>query len=931
MNLAKKALSLGTSAALVASLLATVVAPSAFAAITVGSAGNVPVGGTSANPVSFAFTEQSAAAITTNAAGSFTVTIAPTGGTTATSFVSFVGTPITTSPASTGSLGATASIAGNVLTVNIAGSDTANIETIFVSGLKISASSLAATGAISATLSAGTGSLALGGGPAAIFSGGGTATGTIATGIGVGATSVLVNVTSSGCNFSPTAGVGGSGNPLAFATSPETKNITTAGGLGVAPSGPGQQTLAIVATANVHNAGEVVSETTGCLASPTLASPGTVVAALAYSSADNATVYPGETNQPASNLTAVEPSAGFLPASSTFTYKITTPGVVFSTAPTVSVGITTTITSNTTGAATIVTTSTPHGLTVGNRVTITGSTSIPSINGTWTVATVPTTTSFTLTAPPVVTTAGNAGTAIDLGAASDVVLTAPVISTDRTSATVTVTTASTLASTITLSNILYDVAATVTPGTFIDVALSTSGALAVLPPDNTNAVVFRGVLAASATTPTVYIGENNQSAGVVSFTESSAGFFTAGIGTGTNTFQICTSGVGYAFTLAPVAMVKNGVAAGNLILRDGAAASATNIVVGTNLGNGCYGWTIWTASTVASTIVIGAAPSAATGALINVNVDQAPGGVNAALSVGSSNFVNETLVATVQFANAMYRNQVAVTALSQPGILPGTTGAAGNVQIAETGLGQLKAGENICFEILWQPGVTQVAFMNSNDTADLPIATASGTGLVISPVSASTFQCDNAATNPAVPAAYMQSFTFTVLQQSTAGDGKVVVSNMRDTVLTGATLGPIQLSVNAFDVGGGGTQMDFHSTVSNAVIGTATAAAAVTTSGTALGATKVGPFTVATKVAKLGQYVTWKFSAGSALVGQSVQIWVATKNSAGKWSAFTQLTARRVDTSGNAYFWWKTSSKAWISVRAGYLGTLSVATQARWL
>jgi hypothetical protein len=177
----------------------------------------------------------------------------------------------------------------------------------------------------------------------------------------------------------------------------------------------------------------------------------------------------------------------------------------------------------------------------------------------------------------------------------------------------------------------------------------------------------------------------------------------------------------------------------------------------------------------------------------------------------------------------------------------------------------------------------------------------------------------------------MQSFTFTVLQQSTAGDGKVVVSNMRDTVLTGATLGPIQLSVNAFDVGGGGTQMDFHSTVSNAVIGTATAAAAVTTSGTALGATKVGPFTVATKVAKLGQYVTWKFSAGSALVGQSVQIWVATKNSAGKWSAFTQLTARRVDTSGNAYFWWKTSSKAWISVRAGYLTTLSVATQARWL
>ena len=142
----------------------------------------------------------------------------------------------------------------------------------------------------------------------------------------------------------------------------------------------------------------------------------------------------------------------------------------------------------------------------------------------------------------------------------------------------------------------------------------------------------------SATTPTVYIGENNQAAGVVSFTESAAGFFTDGVGTGTNTFMICPSGVGYAFTLAPVAMVKNGVAAGNLILRDGTAASTTNIVVGTLLTGvnaGCYGWTIWTASTAPSTIVIGAAPSAATGALININGDQPIGGVNVALSVGA--------------------------------------------------------------------------------------------------------------------------------------------------------------------------------------------------------------------------------------------------------------------------------------------------------
>jgi hypothetical protein len=126
----------------------------------------------------------------------------------------------------------------------------------------------------------------------------------------------------------------------------------------------------------------------------------------------------------------------------------------------------------------------------------------------------------------------------------------------------------------------------------------------------------------------------------------------------------------------------------------------------------------------------------------------------------------------------------------------------------------------------------------------------------------------------------------------------------------------------------------FDQFVSNAIVGTAPAltANAITASGTALGATKVGPFTITpTKLAKPGKYVTWKFSTGSALVGKAVQIWVATKNSAGKWSAFKLLTSRRVDTSGNAYFWWRTSSKAWISVRAGYLTTLSVATQARWL
>ncbi len=88
----------------------------------------------------------------------------------------------------------------------------------------------------------------------------------------------------------------------------------------------------------------------------------------------------------------------------------------------------------------------------------------------------------------------------------------------------------------------------------------------------------------------------------------------------------------------------------------------------------------------------------------------------------------------------------------------------------------------------------------------------------------------------------------------------------------------------------------------------------------ALGATKVGPFSTTTKVAALNQYVTWRFSGGAALADKSVEIWVATKNADGSWGAFTLLTARVADASGNAYFWWRSSTAKWISVRAYYAG-----------
>ncbi len=915
MSIKKKALGIGMSAGLIASLFATAVAPSVLAAITVGSAGNVPVGGTSALPVSFTFTEQAVNSIPTNTAGSFTVTIAPAAP--GAGSVSFVGIPSTAG--STGSLGASASIAGNVLTVNIAGSDTVNIESIFISGLKISAAPGTSTGAISATLSAGSGSLT---GPAAIFSGGGTATGTLASGIGAGATSATVNVTSAGCPFSFPG-------TLTFATTPESVALASAGALTL-----GQQALTFTATANVHNANEVVSETNGCAVSSSLASPGTVVAALAYSSANNLTVYPGENNSPAANLTVTEPSPGFLLAGSNFTFTIQTPGVVFSTAPSVTSTYTPppvdTITGNTVANPTVVTTSSPHYLVTGDTVTITGSNSTPTLNGLRTVTVLSAT---TFSVPVNVTTAGTTGTVTPttLVARSSIGLSAPVISASRTSATVTVNTASTgTGSTITLSNILYDVSASVPAGTFISVGLATSGLLAVLPPSNTNAVVFRGI-AATATSPLVYIGENNQAAGIISFTESSAGFFTSGIGTGTNTFWVCPTGVTFSFTLAPYAQVVGGTVAGNLILRDGNFASTTNIVQGSAVGvpAGCYGWTVWSASTTPSTIRIGDA-GLTSGALINVTTAQAPGGVDVQLWLGSSNFVNPTLATTVQFATAMYRNQVAVTALSQPAIAPGSVHAlAGSIQIAETGLGQLKAGESICIEVLPRSTVSNIqdTFLNALSTADLPVATASGTGLVIGPVQTSFLGCNF--TSGDTPAAYVQSVSFSVLQQSTAGDGKLVINNINYTTTADAHLGTVLVSV--YGMGGGPTNVVFHSTVSNAFIGSAVLTPITAANAVGLPPNQ-GPWSTATKLPVRGQYVTWQFNGGSSQAGKLIQIWFTRKNSAGGWGPFTLLTSRLANASGVANFWWKSSTPAWVSVRAysATTGTWSAAVQARW-
>jgi hypothetical protein len=129
--------------------------PPAFASVTVTGIGTLGRGRSSAATLTLSFNEASVAAIA-RGPGSFEVTLSDSAGSGAE--VSFLGTPSTAK--SPGSLGASATVSGGVLTVRIRDSDTLNIEPIIVTGLGIAASSTAALGSIEATMGAFSGSLA---------------------------------------------------------------------------------------------------------------------------------------------------------------------------------------------------------------------------------------------------------------------------------------------------------------------------------------------------------------------------------------------------------------------------------------------------------------------------------------------------------------------------------------------------------------------------------------------------------------------------------------------------------------------------------------------------------------------------------------------------------------------------------------------------
>ncbi|MGO9181136.1 MAG: hypothetical protein ACLQBX_11270 [Candidatus Limnocylindrales bacterium] len=182
-----------------------------------------------------------------------------------------------------------------------------------------------------------------------------------------------------------------------------------------------------------------------------------------------------------------------------------------------------------------------------------------------------------------------------------------------------------------------------------------------------------------------------------------------------------------------------------------------------------------------------------------------------------------------------------------------------------------------------------------------------------------------------LPVGYTNAFSFNITQQSTTGNGMVTINNIHNSVTADAPLGPVQVEV--FGLGAGTTQQEFATTLSNATVGTQTATSL--TAVTAAGVTTVGPFTTKTTVVKVGKYITVHFAMSPAYANQTINVWVASKTN-GTWSKFAILTTRLTNAEGDAYFYWKSGSAAWLSIQGQLPGSstlapsLAAARQLEW-
>lgn len=482
-----------------------------------------------------------------------------------------------------------------------------------------------------------------------------------------------------------------------------------------------------------------------------------------------------------------------------------------------------------------------------------------------------------------------------------------VLSLDRTSIVYTVTSASTGAAVLTLSLIKYDVALAATAGAWVNVSLAISGGVAVAGSPAANAQIGPTIIGVGAV-PTIIIGHNDQPTGLLTIRETAAGTLPDDTTVATDRIFVCITSAGETFSRAPW-FVRT---AGNITFNVGGLAATQARATLTGDAR-CAFVRVFSASTVASTIEVRAgidaastapAPSGPTaGATVNVAATAMPGPTLAQVSI-SALTTGASLVplgAPVVVAMRALAGTPIVAAVSQPFMQAGALNqAAGNITIAEGATGNFAAGQDITLSLVDR------ALTRNLDTFFANIA---GVGMPI-------VSTNNAVSGLVAHLHSMTPHTITVrvLSPAIGPLGVITISGIRYNVNVGTASGPVLLRVGSTGTPGAA----FDAVVSNAMIGVRPAI--TIRAATALGQTRIGPFTTPTKTAALNRFITWRFSGGSALAGKRVQIWIAVRNPDGTWGTWSRLTGRTADGAGNAFFWTRYATGTRISVRAFFPG-----------
>ncbi len=449
----------------------------------------------------------------------------------------------------------------------------------------------------------------------------------------------------------------------------------------------------------------------------------------------------------------------------------------------------------------------------------------------------------------------------------------------------------------------YDVALGVANGTVVDLGVTVSRAGVVVLGSPVTIAVVGFVTAGSTAAPTVYIGQNDQSTGMVTLKESAAGSISDG-----SNLEVCLQtdeswAVGRYFW----AVVTSGDLKFNVA---GLPASQAKMTI----DGDCLDVLPYTASGTASTIEIrdgtSTAPAASAptaGPKVNVPNWMVPGQVYVRVYNGGQ--IADNIVIAVR----AYTGTPTASTSGQLPVLRGILNqATGSVTFTEGAPNQFGSSYWLDLCLVYPSVSDNGAFIWSNPVGvNAPVVTTNSTvsGLI------ATFDASESGD---------ECLSLFVTDTGLSGLGTITVSNLKLDVKVDAPLGP--LFVRIYTSQDQLAQGKLQATVSPASVIVAKALSIKANS--ALGSNPTSGYTTKTpKTQVVGKSVTWKFTGGTALAGKRVNVMVATKIG-GAWGGPVYLKSAWADANGIVTVVLKYNAAKWINVRVQWPGsaTYSVST-----